>query len=87
MHFPIDDFSATDKAEKYFQAAQYLNDMINNQGLKVYVHGTSGISRGPTAILTYLAIYKRVNTWQDVLQTERYIHQYHAASHSNTSLV
>jgi len=63
MHFPIDDQSSQDKAEKYFQAAQYLNDMINNQGLKVYVHGSSGISRSPTAILTYLTIYKRVNTW------------------------
>jgi hypothetical protein len=66
MHFPIDDFNINDKAEKYFQASQYLNDMINNQGLKTYVYGSSGISRGPTAVLTYLAMYKRVHTWKDV---------------------
>lgn len=41
--------------------------MINNQGLKTYVYGSSGISRGPTAVLTYLAMYKRVETWKDVL--------------------
>jgi len=66
MHFPIDDFATAEKAEKYFQASQYLNDMINNQGLKVFVHGSSGISRAPTAILTYLTMYKRVNVWKDV---------------------
>ena len=40
--------------------------MINNQGLKVFVHGSSAISRAPTAILTYLTMYKRVNVWKDV---------------------
>lgn len=87
MHFPIDDFNQQEKAVKYFSAAQYLNDLVNNKNLKVYVHDSSGISRSPTVILTYLTIFKRVDCWQNINQSEKYIRQYYPVGHSNTSLV
>jgi protein-tyrosine phosphatase len=38
--------------------------MINNEGLTVYLHCTSGISRAPALLVVYLCLFKRVKQWQ-----------------------
>lgn len=35
-----------------------LNEMINKQGLKVYVHCTAGMGRAPAVVLVYLCLFK-----------------------------
>jgi protein-tyrosine phosphatase len=47
--------------------------MRNNKNLKVFVNCKSGISRAPTVVLTYLALYKRVNDWQNIPSTNNFI--------------
>mmetsp|Transcript_17659 Transcript_17659/g.29840 ORF Transcript_17659/g.29840 Transcript_17659/m.29840 type:complete len:229 (+) Transcript_17659:558-1244(+) len=63
VHFPIHDFNQTDLMARLFEAAKCLNDMINNQGLKVYVHCTAGMGRAPACVLVYLCLFKKVSCW------------------------
>lgn len=64
MHFPISSVD-TQYKQKIYTAAQYLNDLINNKGKKVFIHCTSGIVRAPTVVLLYLCLFKRVYNWQN----------------------
>ena len=65
VHFPIEDFNEHELTRKLSEAANILNDMINRQGLKVYVHCTAGMGRAPACVLSYLCIFKKVRGWQD----------------------
>ena len=65
VHFPIQDFNEHELTSKMFEAAKMLNDMINRQGLKVYVHCTAGMGRAPACVLSYLCIFKKVRGWYD----------------------
>jgi len=69
LHFPIDDFNEKEHPMRLFAAAQYLNDMVNNKGLRVLVHDGCGITRSSSGVLTYLCLFKRSPTWIDVHQT------------------
>lgn len=66
INYPIDDLNEKTCAKEVFAASQYLYDMRNNKGLKVFVNCKTGISRSPTVVMTYLALYKRVNDWQNL---------------------
>ena len=48
IHFPIQDFNEDDLTARLFNGAIVLNDMINNKGLKVYVHCTAGMGESPS---------------------------------------
>jgi len=63
IHFPIIDFNEHDLTSNLFEAAQILNDMINNKKLNVYVHCTAGMGRAPASVLSYLCIFKKVRNW------------------------
>ena len=58
VHFPIHDFNEEDLKSKLFDGASLLNKMINEQGLKVYVHCTAGMGRAPAVVLVYLCLFK-----------------------------
>jgi protein-tyrosine phosphatase len=47
--------------------------MRNNKNLKVFVNCKTGISRAPTVVLAYLALYKRVNDWQNIPSINSFI--------------
>ena len=49
-----------------FEAAKILNDLINNQGHMVFVNCTTGVSRGPTLIIVYLALFIQHDCWDDL---------------------
>lgn len=65
VHFPITDFNEDDLCSKLLKAAKILNDMINNQNLKVYVHCTAGMGRAPACVLVYLCLFKKLDCWND----------------------
>ena len=44
-------------AEAIYTASQYLDDMLNNKGLKVLVHSSSGFTRAATLLISYLHIF------------------------------
>jgi len=87
LHFPIDDFNEKEYPMRLFAAAQYLNDMVNNKGLRVLVHDGCGITRCSSVLLTYLTLFKRAPTWTDVHQTEDYLKQQHELATPNKYVV
>ncbi len=73
MNYPIDDLDEKNYAKEIFAATQYLYDMRKNKGMKVFINCKTGISRSPTVVLAYLALYKRVNDWQNVSLIDAFI--------------
>lgn len=48
-----------------FNAAQHLNNLVNNQNLNVFIHCSSGVSRAPAVAITYLCLFKKVKCWDN----------------------
>lgn len=61
VHYPIHDFNEEDLKKKLYEGSIKLNEMINGQSLKVYVHCTAGMGRAPAIVLTYLCLFKKMN--------------------------
>jgi len=61
--------------------------MINNKGLKVYVHCTAGMGRAPATVLAYLCLYKQVECWADVQAVDKYVKSYRKVSTPNLRAV
>lgn len=59
-NLPIDDglLDQENGLQQLFLAVEYLNDMLNNKDLTVFVHSCSGFCRASTVILLYLSIYE-----------------------------
>jgi hypothetical protein len=83
VHYPIHDFNEEDLKLKLFKGAEVLNEMINDQGLKVYVHCTAGMGRAPAVVLTYLSLFKG---W-DPTDADLYVKQYRKVSVPNMRAV
>jgi protein-tyrosine phosphatase len=64
--FPISDESIEEMADNMFQACLILDDIINNQGHKVYVQCLTGVTKSPTLILLFLCLYKYQNTGKSI---------------------
>lgn len=62
-NIPIDDGSAESFEAGLADAAKTLNTLINEKKLRVYVHCTSSLTRGPSAIITYLCLYLKNDNW------------------------
>lgn len=43
------------------------------KGQKLFVHCTTGVSRGPTLILVYLALFCKFEYWQDLLKIYEFL--------------
>ena len=69
--------------DQLFVAAQYLDDMINDKGLRVFVHCATGITRAPTLAIIYLALTKRHKDWKDPKKLESAIRKSHIDSFPN----
>jgi len=55
----VDDTS-DDYDSQLFKGAQVIQNILEDKHNKVFVHCSSGISRGPSTVLTHLCIYKKV---------------------------
>ena len=62
-----------DLQSSMFTAAQHLNNMVNEQGLNVYVHCSSGISRAPAVVIVYLCLFKKIKCWQRVEDVAHFV--------------
>ena len=60
FRFPISDQNEDEYCANLFVGAQHLNNMVNNLGLNVYVHCTSGMCRAPAVALVYFCLFKRL---------------------------
>ena len=66
LRLAVNDIKEKDLQSTIFAAAQYLNHMVNEEGLNVYVHCTSGISRAPAVVIAYLCLFKKIKCWQSI---------------------
>jgi hypothetical protein len=65
------------------EGATRLNDLINGRGLKVFLHDTSSITRGPTLAIVYLCMYLRHPDWQNPEAVEKYLKKLHPIGEPN----
>ena len=80
---PIKDFNEEELKSKLFDAASILNQMINEKGLKVYVHCSSGIGRAPAVVVAYLCIFKGMDTEE----SRKFVKLHRARSEPNMTAV
>jgi hypothetical protein len=70
IHTAINEQTCDDYEEQYardlFRSAVTLNELRNVQNHKVFVNCTAGVSRGPTLMLVYLALFIRHEKWEDI---------------------
>lgn len=86
-NFPVNDLHEEIYSSDIIQAAQYLNDMINNKNLNVYIYCSSGISRAPTVILAYLTLFKKAQCWQYIPLVESLIISHYPCCSPNVKIV
>jgi len=84
IHFPIHDFNETDLTSKLEDGARVLKEMIQDQGLKVYVHCTAGMGRAPAVVLTYLCLHE---DWDSVDEADLIVKSYRKVSCPNLRAV
>lgn len=71
---------------KLFEVSQRINDLVSKK-MNVFVHDSTGISRAPTAALTYLCLYKNVSCWPSVPQSARIVKNAHKPAVPNVRAV
>ena len=71
--YPINDSSEDGYTDGLFHASQHLNDLVNEQGHTVYLHDNTGISRAPTLLLSYLCLYARIRTYENLPEASKLI--------------
>ena len=59
-----------ERIDNLFIAAQYLNDMANTKGLRVFLHSCAGVTRNTTVLLAYFTLYKTHELWHDLDQLQ-----------------
>jgi hypothetical protein len=61
--------------------------MVNNKGLKVFVHCASGHTRAMTVVILYLAFYKKHRDWNDLDKLSKQLSQEYDLSFPNLKAV
>ena len=86
-HFQIHDFNSQHLTERLHDAAVTLNDLINKQGKKVFVHCTAGMGRAPASVISYLIAYKKVSMWRDAVAVAAWVKKYRTVSTPNMGAI
>lgn len=84
---PIDDSTEQSLEDGLIQGAMRLNQLINEQKCKVFVHCTSSSTRGPSVALVYLCLYIKDKNWRDPELVAKDIKMYHKPAFPNMKAV
>lgn len=87
MSYPIPDHDEDNYVEELFNCSQHLNDMITERGHTVYINDNSSITRAPTLALTYLCLFVKIRTYENLPEACRLIKQYHNVSTPNVKIL
>lgn len=68
VHCPVD-INTNVNHEQVFEAAQRLHDLVSERNARVFVQCQAGLTTAPTVALAYLALFKRVDTWESLSET------------------
>ena len=76
-----------DYARTLFNAAIELDNLVNTQKQHVFVHCFTGISRTPTLIVLYWALFLRHEYWSDINELENDIIANYELANPNMEMV
>lgn len=88
-HFYINDLqlSAEEYAQELFKVTQMVHHITCNKNMNVFVYSSTGISRAPTVMLTYLCLFKKVPCWYNLDRAQDHLDKYHPVSHPNLHVI
>jgi predicted protein tyrosine phosphatase len=64
-----------------------IQSLLEDKNNRVFVHCSSGISRGPSSVLLHLCLYKKVKCWDDIQESEKIVKQHHQEAFPNIKTV
>jgi protein-tyrosine phosphatase len=86
LNYPISDVKEDEYMEQLFEASQHLFELIDKQGHHVFLHCSSGVSRGPTLALVYLSLFLKHKDWNNLLELHKWIRSLYQFSLANIDL-
>lgn len=84
---PVSDQEPDDYAKDLYEAACVLDELVNKKGQKVFLHCTTGTTRGPTLVILYLSLFVRHEKWEDPEELERYLKSIYYLTNANLDMV
>jgi protein-tyrosine phosphatase len=64
-----------------------IHDTVTLKKQNVFIYDTCGISRAPTVVACYLALFKKVVCWSSLVKIEEHLKSCHPASFPNLRVV
>jgi protein-tyrosine phosphatase len=68
VHDPVSDNLESEYCDDLFRAALKLYELRDIQGKQVFLNCTAGVSRAPTLILVYMALFIRHESWRNIVE-------------------
>ena len=69
----VSDAQLNEYVNNLFEAAKVLNEMLMEADNQVFLHCTTGISRSPTLVIVYLALFLRHKYWDSPKDLEEFV--------------
>ena len=73
VNYPVCDDDDSMLYDQFFQASLKLNEMIQDEQQRVFVHCSSGVVRSPTLVLIYLCLFMKHDHWENPHQVEQFL--------------
>lgn len=70
---PVSDVEEDQYCNDLFRAAMTLHDLRDIKQKNVYLNCTAGVSRGPTLMIVYLALFIKHKDWESVEDLYQYV--------------
>lgn len=88
-HHAIDDKDLVSKnaLDNLVTASQYLDDMINEKDLQVFIHSSSGHTRAATIVIIYLCLFKMHKDWKSPHKVAQFVRSQYKQSNPNMEAV
>ena len=77
IRMPLNDIVIEDYCNDLFRIAQVVNQTVDQQKQKIFIHCSSGVSRSATLALAYMRIFKRVEHWTSGDSCLNYLKSFH----------
>ena len=73
VHDTVSDNLEAEYCDDLFRAAMKLYELRDVQGKNVYVNCTAGVSRAPTLVIVYFALFIKHKSWASVEELYNFV--------------